>query len=194
MLRGLRETYEVHHGVKIHDRAVIAAVRLSHRCVTDRFLPDKAIDFIDQCAASLRMELSSRPQKIDALHERVVGLEIDSHAFMFAEERAMIRLDISEYMDKHAVSRLVGPPPGYVGFEDGGTLANQMRRKPYCVVLFVEVEKAHPDVFNLLLQVFDEGHLTDSAGVQVNFKNTLIMPTSNLGAVCTGRVQKGGLA
>jgi ATP-dependent Clp protease ATP-binding subunit ClpB len=102
--------------------------------------------------------------------------------FMFDDERSMIRIDMSEYMEKHSVARLVGAPPGYVGYEEGGVLTNQVKRKPYSVVLLDEVEKAHTDVFNLLLQVLDDGHLTDSQGTTVNFKNTIIILTSNLGA------------
>jgi ATP-dependent Clp protease ATP-binding subunit ClpB len=103
-------------------------------------------------------------------------------SFLFVDDAALIRLDMSEYMEKHSASRLIGPPPGYVGFDAGGELTNRVHRKPYAVVLFDEVEKAHPDVFNLLLQVLDEGRLMDSAGVRVDFKNTIIMLTSNLGA------------
>ncbi|MGC4067278.1 MAG: AAA family ATPase [Polyangiaceae bacterium] len=102
-------------------------------------------------------------------------------SFLFADESALYRLDMSEYMEKHSVSRLIGPPPGYVGFDAGGELTNRVRRKAYSVILFDEVEKAHPDVFNLLLQVLDEGHLMDSSGVRVDFKNTILMLTSNLG-------------
>jgi len=101
--------------------------------------------------------------------------------FLFGDERALIRIDMTEYMEKHAAARLVGAPPGYIGYDDGGELTNKVRRRPYCVILFDEVEKAHADVFNLLLQVLDDGHLTDSAGRRVDFKNSLIMLTSNLG-------------
>jgi ATP-dependent Clp protease ATP-binding subunit ClpB len=108
--------------------------------------------------------------------------------FMFGDERALVRVDMSEYMEKHAVARLVGAPPGYIGYDDGGELTNKVRRRPYCVILLDEVEKAHVDVFHLLLQVLDEGHLTDSTGRRVDFKNTLLMLTSNLG---TGDVERG---
>jgi ATP-dependent Clp protease ATP-binding subunit ClpB len=109
--------------------------------------------------------------------------------FMFGDERALVRVDMSEYMEKHAVARLVGAPPGYVGYDEGGELTNRVRRRPYCVILLDEVEKAHADVFHLLLQVLDEGHLTDSAGRRVDFKNTLVMLTSNLG---TGEPERRG--
>lgn len=374
ILRGLKETYEIHHGVKITDAAINAAVRLSHRYISDRFLPDKAIDLIDQAGANIRLEIASRPEEIDDIHEQITHREIAIRAieqdtsgepteesrelraqledlkqdfsrlndawetekksviqiqdakreleeakremeikireedyehvaklqykvipecekklaelgdaditeirflrqevtekdvaetiakitgipitklldaeqerlikmeeilqarvigqiqpvqamskavrrsraglqdpnrplasflmlgptgvgkteltkalaeFMFDDERSMIRIDMSEYMEKHSVARLVGAPPGYVGYEEGGVLTNQVKRKPYSVVLLDEVEKAHTDVFNLLLQVLDDGHLTDSQGTTVNFKNTIIILTSNLGA------------
>ena len=373
ILRGLRETYELHHGVRILDAAMHAAVNLSARYITEKFLPDKAIDLIDQAAANVRMELSSKPVELENLNETIVHKEIAVRAleqdnenkptkestvireevqslreryaemlgrwerekasilesqtlkqeleearremeqkirdedysrvaqlqyktipelenklgeleeispdeaqflrqeitpediaetvaqitgipvqklvdeestrllhledvlkervvgqpeaveavakairrsragvqdpnrplasflmlgptgvgkteiakaiaqFMFNDEQSMIRIDMSEFMEKHSVARLVGAPPGYVGFEEGGLLTNKVKRKPYSVVLLDEVEKAHGDVFNLLLQVFDEGHLTDSQGQRVNFKNTILLLTSNLG-------------
>lgn len=375
ILRGLKERYQLHHNVEIEDSAIIAAARMSHRYITDRKLPDKAIDLIDEASSRLRMEMDSKPEALDkldrrliqlkmefeaikgdkaakpqkqkltqeideleaelaelneiwkaekavlagaqgaraeldkakvdfaaaerigdiaemsrlkysvipeleakivkaeqrengneanftllrtkvtdneiaevvssatgipvskmlqadrekllnmeeALHDRVVGQDEAVHAvanavrrsraglsdpnrpsgsflflgptgvgktelskalanFMFDTDTAMIRIDMSEYMEKHSVSRLVGAPPGYVGYEEGGTLSEAVRRKPYSVVLFDEVEKAHPDVFNILLQVLDDGHLTDSQGRRIDFKNTVIIMTSNLGS------------
>ena len=113
---------------------------------------------------------------------------------MFGDEKAMIRLDMSEYMEKHTVSRLVGSPPGYVGFDEGGQLTEAVRRKPYSVVLFDEIEKAHPDVFNMLLQILDDGRLTDSQGKVVSFKNTIIIMTSNIGARLITEKQQERLA
>ncbi len=376
ILRGLKEKYEVHHGVRIKDSAIVAAATLSHRYISDRFLPDKAIDLIDEAAASLRMQIDSMPTEIDQLERRATQLEIEKQAlkkeddrnsrerlalvekeladireesnalkakwkqekdliakaralkekleqlkveeqteerkgnlervaqiryglirqteeelakvtkqiegkggqrmlkeevdeedvarivskwtgipvskmlegevkklitmedrlrmrvvgqdealervanairrsraglsdpkrpigsfiflgptgvgktelaralaeFMFDDERALIRIDMSEYMEKHAVSRLIGAPPGYVGYEEGGQLTEQVRRHPYAVVLFDEIEKAHPDVFNVLLQIMDDGRLTDGKGRKVDFKNTVIIMTSNLGS------------
>ncbi|MBE6763234.1 MAG: ATP-dependent Clp protease ATP-binding subunit [Ruminococcaceae bacterium] len=313
ILFGLRDKYEAHHKVKITDEAITAAVTLSARYIADRFLPDKAIDLIDEAASKVRLkaftppadmrameeklkslaeekkaavneqdferaakirdeerelqaqleELQSQFQEKNAgitgqvdvqdiaqivsdwvgipvtqlteeesarllkmesiLHERLVGQEeavsavsrairrgrvglkdpkrpIGSFIFlgptgvgktelckalaqvMFGDENAMIRLDMSEYMEKHTVSRLVGSPPGYVGYDEGGQLTEKIRRKPYSVVLFDEIEKAHPDVFNMLLQILDDGMLTDSQGRRVDFKNTVIIMTSNVGA------------
>lgn len=375
ILRGLKQRYEVHHGVRIKDSALVAAAKLSDRYITDRFLPDKAIDLVDEAASSLRIEIDSMPEELDCLvrqkmqleiekealkqeensenvekiqnienilkdlnekidklktqwelekksihgeasikeeiekvkiqideaernmdlqkaaelkygklmalekqlkevgenaeekkntllkeeideddiaeivskwtgiavnkllesemqkliemeeflHKRVVGqdeaVEVVSDAirrarsglkdpnrpigtfiflgptgvgktelakalaeFMFNDEDALIRIDMSEYMEKHTVARLIGAPPGYVGYDEGGQLTEQVRRKPYSVVLFDEIEKAHPDVFNIMLQIFDDGRLTDSKGRTVDFKNTLIILTSNIGS------------
>ncbi|MGB6385645.1 MAG: ATP-dependent chaperone ClpB [Terriglobales bacterium] len=378
ILRGLKEKYEVHHGVRIKDSAIVAAATLSHRYISDRFLPDKAIDLIDEAASSLRIQIDSMPTEIDQLERRATQLEIEKQAlkkeddanskerlgivekelagireksnalkakwkqekdviakaralkekleqlkieeaaeerkgnlervaqiryglirqaegelakitekaagegarstrmlkeevdeedvtgivskwtgipvskmlegevkklvnmedrlrhrvigqdealervanairrsraglsdpkrpigsfiflgptgvgktelaralaeFLFDDERAMIRIDMSEYMEKHAVSRLIGAPPGYVGYEEGGQLTEQVRRHPYAVILFDEIEKAHPDVFNILLQIMDDGRLTDGKGRKVDFKNTVIIMTSNLGS------------
>ncbi len=376
ILRGLKERYEVHHGVRIKDSAIVAAATLSHRYISDRFLPDKAIDLIDEAAASLRIQIDSMPTEIDQLERRATQLEIEkqalkkesdtnskerlaviekelaelreqSHAlkanwkrekdliasartlkekieqlkleeqaeerkgnlqrvaeirystlrqteeqltkvtaqmegtsakrmlkeevdeedvarivskwtgipvskmlegevkklvtmeerlrqrvvgqdealqrvanairrsraglsdpkrpigsfiflgptgvgktelaralaeFLFDDEHAMVRIDMSEYMEKHAVSRLIGAPPGYVGYEEGGQLTEQVRRRPYAVVLFDEIEKAHPDVFNVLLQMMDDGRLTDGRGRTVDFRNTVIIMTSNIGS------------
>jgi ATP-dependent Clp protease ATP-binding subunit ClpB len=377
ILRGLKERYEVHHGVRIKDSAIVAAATLSNRYITDRFLPDKAIDLIDEAASRLRIEIDSLPQEIDQLEREILQLEIERQAlqreederskarldeiehriadlrekssgmkakwqsekeaiehmrtakaeleqlklqldqvrnagdlaraselqygqipelerrlaaeqqklaqlqtdgvmlkeevdeedvaevvakwtgipvskmlegemqklvtmeerlakrvigqdealkavadavrraraglqdpnrpigsfiflgptgvgktetaralaeFMFDDEHAMIRLDMSEYMEKHAVARMIGAPPGYVGYEEGGQLTEAVRRRPYAVVLFDEIEKAHPDVFNVLLQILDDGRLTDSKGRTVDFKNTVLIMTSNLGS------------
>lgn len=373
ILRGIKEKYELHHGVRITDGAIVAAVTLSDRYITDRFLPDKAIDLVDEAAARIRMEITSKPRAIDEIDRRILQLEIEQSAlskendanskarlqqlqkllvqdkaqsaalteqwqmekvginetrklqetldknrqeleeaeqkgdlsragelkygvipdlvrrlesvgstvdqgrllreeageedvaavvshwtgipvvkmlegertkllamesrlaervvgqtqalsaisravrrgragmgdpnrpmgsflflgptgvgkteltktladFLFDDSRAMTRLDMSEYMEKHAISRLLGAPPGYVGFEEGGQLTEAVRRRPYGVILFDEIEKAHPDIFNVLLQVLDDGHLTDSQGRLVNFKNSVIIMTSNIGS------------
>jgi len=376
ILRGLKEKYEVHHGVRIKDSAIVSAATLSHRYISDRFLPDKAIDLIDEAAASLRIQIDSLPTDIDQLERRATQLEIEKQAlkkeddpnskerlaviekelaeireksntlkanwkkekdaiariralkeqieklrveeqselrrgnnervaeiryglipqaeqelarlskqmesqsgkrmlkeevdeedvasivskwtgipvskmlegevkklvtmeerlrqrvigqdpalervanairrsraglsdpkrpigsfiflgptgvgktelaralaeFLFDDERAMLRIDMSEYMEKHSVARLIGAPPGYVGYEEGGQLTEQVRRRPYAVVLFDEIEKAHPDVFNVLLQIMDDGRLTDGKGRVVDFKNTIIIMTSNIGS------------
>ena len=295
ILKGLRLRYESYHNVQIADDALESAVALSARYLPDRFLPDKAIDLMDEAASCARLNakkalprpvhhyamiLSGEEKRSsgaeawisdnwpkdtaeqkrqtvvvsaqdvaqvtakmtgipaaqlmkdqnkrlleleDRMHERVVGQDeavdavakairrsqsgindpnrpIGSFLFLgpsgvgktelcralsealFAREDAMIRIDMSEYMEKHAVSRLIGTPPGYVGYEDGGQLTEKVRRNPYSVVLFDEVEKAHPDIFHLLLQVLDEGYLTDSTGRRVNFKNCVIIMTSNIGA------------
>ncbi len=313
ILKGLRDKYEAHHKVKITDEALSAAVKLSARYISDRFLPDKAIDLIDEASSKVRLASSSMPEELkeleeqiesaesekdeaiaseeferaaalrDAeirlrekynaekekwqekqghtngevgeediasivsswtsvpvsqlteeeserllrleseLHNRVIGQNeavtavakairrgrvglkdpkrpIGSFIFsgptgvgktelckaladaLFGSENMMIRLDMSEYMEKHTVSRLVGSPPGYVGFEEGGQLTEKVRRNPYSVVLFDEIEKAHPDIFNMLLQILEDGILTDSQGRKVDFKNTVIIMTSNVGA------------
>lgn len=313
ILKGLRDKYEAHHRVKITDEAIEAAVNLSDRYITDRYLPDKAIDLIDEAGAKVRIESLTAPpdlknqeeelektskEKADAirlqnfekaarlrdkekelkakiedfkknwknrsdvdnnivsetqiasvvskwtnipverltekesekllklediLHARVIGQDeavksvsravrrarvglkdpkrpIGSFIFlgptgvgktelskalaeaMFGDENSMIRIDMSEYMEKHTVSRLIGSPPGYVGFDEGGQLTEKVRRKPYSVVLFDEIEKAHPEVFNILLQILEDGILTDGKGKTVNFRNTIIILTSNVGA------------
>ncbi len=313
ILKGIRDKYEAHHNVKITDSALEAAAKLSYRYITDRFLPDKAIDLIDETASKKRLSKQVRPdglkelenrleelqkdkqeaiigqdfekaaqlrdeekeltEKINeakkcwedddasgrlsigeddiadiladwtnipagklkegemeklknleqTLHERVVGQDeavvavakairrgraglkdpkrpVGSFLFlgptgvgktelskalaesMFGSEDALIRVDMSEYMEKHSVSKFIGSPPGYVGFEEGGQLTEKIRRKPYSVILFDEIEKAHPDVFNILLQVLEDGILTDAQGRKVDFKNTVIIMTSNLGA------------
>ena len=354
ILRGLKERYEVHHGIRITDNALVAAATLSNRYITDRFLPDKAIDLIDEAAARLRIAIDSLPQEIDEVERKIVQLEIERQAlakekdkaakerkakieqelaelreksnamkaqwqaekdaiqkiqakkaeleqlrteaelatrrgdlqkaaeisygrlpqtekestqlekrlaedkerllkledelgrrvigqreavtavanavrraraglqdphrptgsfiflgptgvgktetakalaeFLFDDERALVRIDMSEYMEKHAVARLIGAPPGYVGYEEGGQLTEAIRRRPYSVILFDEIEKAHPDVFNILLQILDDGRLTDSQGRTVDFRNTVLIMTSNIGSqylieAGTGQVQ-----
>ena len=314
ILKGLRDRYEAHHKVQITDEALAAAAKLGDRYITDRFLPDKAVDLIDEAASRVRLQATLPPPEIreidaqirkvavekesvvksqefekaasirdreeklqlekarlekewkdrralaevikvtdedvayivsawtkipvsklaqaetekllnmgESLHRRIVGQEeavsvivrairrsraglknpsrpIGSFMFLgptgvgktevarsvaeflFDDGESMVRIDMSEYMEKYAVSRLVGAPPGYVGYEEGGQLTEAVRRRPYCVILLDEIEKAHPDVFNLLLQVLDDGRLTDSQGRQVDFKNTVIIMTSNVGA------------
>lgn len=313
ILKGLRSRYEEHHKVEITDDAVVAAVKLSSRYINDRFLPDKAIDLIDEASSKVRLMNYTKPSKIKdyeaeievleeskeeaikkeayekageikkkqerlrekisqtmdkwqkeketkkltvtdneiadvvsgwtripvkklaeeeserlmnlegILHQRVVGQEeavtaiskairrgrvglkdpgrpIGSFLFlgptgvgktelskalseaMFGTENALIRVDMSEYMEKHSVSKMIGSPPGYVGYDEGGQLSEKVRRNPYSVILFDEIEKAHPDVFNILLQVLDDGHITDAQGRKIDFKNTIIIMTSNAGA------------
>lgn len=313
ILEGLKDRYEAHHKVQITDEAIESAVKLSSRYIADRYLPDKAIDLVDEAASRVRLRTFTAPEDLqelekrikeveldkaaavneqdferaaelrdkqktlsdtleqkknewtahnersnsvvkaediaeivamwtgipvvqltqeeserllkleETLHQRVIGQDeavtavskairrgrvglkdknrpIGSFIFlgptgvgktelckalaeaMFGDEKAMIRLDMSEYMEKHTVSRLVGSPPGYVGFDEGGQLTEAVRRKPYSVLLFDEIEKAHPDVFNMLLQILDDGRLTDAHGKVVSFKNTIIIMTSNIGA------------
>ncbi|MDF2610025.1 MAG: clpC [Lachnospiraceae bacterium] len=313
ILKGLRDSYEAHHKVKITDEALIAAVKMSSRYINDRYLPDKAIDLMDEAASKVRLstyiaspevkELEQKLKQLDEekelaikneayekageikkqqeeitsqlnllqaksekekqdtklivgeneiadvisswtkipvkkleeeeterlrnlekiLHERVIGQEdavtavakairrgrvglkdpnrpIGSFLFlgptgvgktelskalseaMFGSENSMIRVDMSEYMEKHSISKFIGSPPGYVGYDEGGQLSEKVRQNPYSVILFDEIEKAHPDVFNILLQVLDDGHITDAQGRKVSFKNTIIIMTSNAGA------------
>ena len=265
ILKGLRSRYEDHHKVEITDDALEAAVKLSSRYINDRFLPDKAIDLIDEASSRVRLMNYTRPDKVKALEAQIEKLEdekeaavreeayekageikkkqeklrekiaallekwqkeketrrlivsenairrgrvglkdpkrpIGSFVFlgptgvgktelskalaeaMFGTETALIRVDMSEYMEKHSVSKMIGSPPGYVGYEEGGQLSEKVRRNPYSVILFDEIEKAHPDVFNILLQVLDDGHITDAQGRKIDFKNTIIIMTSNAGA------------
>lgn len=313
ILKGLRDKYEAHHGVKITDEAIVQAAVLSEKYITDRFLPDKAIDLIDEAASKVKFDTKREPEDIkkledelkrvirekeakikaedyekaaklkkmedelkkkieelkknwdkekgsqvpvvtaediaqvvsewtnipvtklveeeisklkrmeEHLHKRIIGQEEAIKAvseairraraglkdpnkpigsflflgptgvgktelaktlaeFLFGDENAMIRLDMSEFMEKHTVSKLIGAPPGYIGFEEGGQLTEAVRRRPYSVILLDEIEKAHPDVFNILLQILDDGRLTDSKGRTVDFKNTIIIMTSNLGS------------
>jgi len=320
ILRGLRPRYEAHHKIEIEDSALVAAAKLSQRYVSDRFLPDKAIDLIDEAASKLRLDMESAPdevktldrklkhlrdeeeaasqrgdyqkaaelkaerirleqehdqakskwqkeKKIDStvdeediagliaqwtgipvsrmletetdklvhmeerIHQRIVDQEEAVAAvseaikrgraglkdpkrpigsfiflgptgvgktelaralaeFLFDDEETMVRLDMSEYMEKHTVSRLIGAPPGYVGYEEGGQLTEAVRRRPYRVILLDEVEKAHPDVFNVLLQLLEDGRLTDGHGRTVDFRNTVVIMTSNLGSK---EFQRGGI-
>lgn len=253
ILRGLRRRYETHHRLTITDQALRAAVDLSVRYITGRFLPDKAIDLMDEAASRVRMAGTLRSvteedvaavvalwtgipvthltqsegdqllHMEEILHRRVVGQEeavsalcrcirrsrvglkdprrpIGSFLFLgptgvgktelckalaevlFGREEALLRFDMSEYMERHTVSRLIGSPPGYIGHEEGGELTEKVRRRPYSVVLFDEMEKAHEDIWNLLLQIMDDGHITDAQGRRVDFRNTVIVMTSNLGA------------
>ncbi|MEA3239153.1 MAG: AAA family ATPase [Candidatus Bipolaricaulota bacterium] len=253
ILQGLREKLEEHHRVKITDEAIEAAAKLSERYISDRFLPDKAIDLLDEAASRIRVEGSrkevteeqiagivsqwtgipvermlteerTRLSKMeDLLHERIIDQEEGVHAiaeavrhsraglsdprkpigtflflgptgvgktelakslaaFLFGSDNALLRIDMSEYMERHATARLIGSPPGYVGYEEGGQLTEAVRRRPYQVVLFDEVEKAHPQVMNLLLQLLDEGRLTDGHGRTVDFRHTIIIMTSNVGS------------
>ena len=263
MLGGVRTGLERHHGVKISDAALTAAVDLSARYINDRFLPDKAIDLVDEAAARIRVssgglvtaediaevvsvwtgiplanigsDESKRLRDMESiLHRRVIGQNeavtavarairrgrvglsdpdrpVGSFLFLgptgvgktelcralaeavFGDRNAMIRLDMSEYMEKHAVSKLIGSPPGYVGYEDGGQLTERVRRRPWSVVLFDEIEKAHEDVWSILLQIMDDGRLTDSAGRVVSFRSTVIVMTSNVGAkaISDGRPSLG---
>ena len=265
MLESLRPALEGHHSVRIADDALTAAYELSVRYINDRFLPDKAIDLLDEAAASVRVSAradglvcaadvagvvsrwtdipvtgldkaeSERLRNLeDELKKRIVGQDeavsavarairrsrvglkdparpVGSFLFLgptgvgktelcralaatvFGDEHAMIRLDMSEYMEKHTVSRLIGSPPGYVGYEDGGQLTEKVRRKPWSVVLFDEIEKAHEDVWSILLQIMDDGHLSDATGRRVDFCNTVIVMTSNVGAkaITSGRPRLG---
>ena len=252
MLGSLRPALERHHGLRSRDEALSAAHDLSVRYLNERFLPDKAVDLLDEaCAAArleggaavgaedvarvlsqwteipldgLRRDETERLRELEtALRRRVVGQEeavsavaravrrgrvglrdarrpLGSFLFLgpsgvgktelcralaetvYGDEKAMLRLDMSEYMEKHAVSRLLGSPPGYVGYGEGGQLTEPIRRRPWSLVLFDEIEKAHEDVWGILLQIMDDGHLTDAAGHRVDFRNTLVVMTSNVGA------------
>ena len=314
ILEGLRKKYEEHHKVKISDEAIKSAVDLSVRYITDRYLPDKAIDLVDEASSRVRLKQGSTKSTVkklenkiqilesnkegiekndlkeetyaqlekaqkdldklyknievvdsediaevvelwtgipinkliegesdkllrleDRLHERVIGQEqaiksiarairrsraglkdpskpIGSFLFLgptgvgktelskalaevqFGDENQIIRIDMSEYMEKHAASRMIGSPPGYVGHDEGGQLTEKVRRKPYSVILFDEIEKAHPDVFNILLQILDDGRLTDSKGRSIDFKNTIIIMTSNVGATTINKQKTLGFS
>jgi len=253
ILEGLRERLEAHHQIGISDEAIRAASRLSERYIAERFLPDKAIDLVDEAASRLRVdgtgdevteaevaslvsqwtgipaermleEERSRLSDMEAvLHERMIDQDEGVHAiaeavrrsraglsdprrpigtflflgptgvgktelakslasFLFGSDTALLRIDMSEYMEQHAVARLIGSPPGYVGYDEGGQLTEAVRRRPYQVILFDEIEKAHPQVMNILLQLLDEGRLTDGHGRTVDFKHTLLIMTSNIGS------------
>ncbi|MEU7895992.1 ATP-dependent Clp protease ATP-binding subunit [Nonomuraea sp. NPDC049152] len=258
ILKGLRDRYEAHHRVSITDGALVAAAQLADRYISDRFLPDKAIDLIDEAGSRIRIRRGAHPvpsevteelvaevlaratgipavklteeesQRLlrmeDELHKRIIGqgdavkglsrsirriraglkdprrpggsfifagpsgvgkteLSKALAEFLFGDEDALISLDMSEFMERHSVSRLFGSPPGYVGYEEGGQLTEKVRRKPFSVVLFDEIEKAHPDIFNSLLQILEDGRLTDASGRVVDFKNTIIIMTTNLGTL-----------
>jgi len=263
MLRSLRPALEKHHRVRFSDASMEAACSLSVRYINDRFLPDKAIDLLDEAGAAVRVQGGSNVTEADVakvlsvwtgipvtglseseserlialedrLRERIIGQDeavsavarairrgrvglkdpsrpIGSFLFcgptgvgktelcraladaVFGDAGAVIRLDMSEYMEKHSVSRLIGSPPGYVGYEDGGQLTEKVRRRPWSVVLFDEIEKAHEDVWSILLQIMDDGHLTDSTGRRVDFANTVVVMTSNVGAkaITDGRLPLG---
>ena len=277
ILRALKDSYEKHHGVVILDEALVLAVKLSDRYISDRFHPDKDLDIIDQAGSHLRMGVvegdgedegtdkaplvldeaavaetvsritgvpaskltQSEKEKLlhleDILHQGIIGQDAAVTSvskamrrsganlrrsskpiasfifagptgvgktwlakllakFMFGSEENMIRLDMSEYMERHTVSKLIGSPPGYVGYDEGGQLTNAVRRRPYSVVLFDEIEKAHPDVFNTLLQLLDDGRLTDAQGRTVDFKNTIIIMTTNVGSTAIlGKAESSGL-
>ena len=256
MLRALRASLESHHGLTISDEAITASVKLSTRYICDRFLPDKAIDLLDEAASRVRLESGpqarrtveasdvadvvsawtgvpassiSEPESArllrleESLHRRVIGQDeavsavarairrgrvglsdprrpMGSFIFLgptgvgktelcralaeavYGDREALIRLDMSEFMEKHAVSKLIGSPPGYVGYGEGGQLTERVRRRPWSVVLFDEIEKAHEDVYNLLLQIMEDGRLTDSAGRRADFRSTIVVMTSNIGA------------
>jgi len=253
ILEGLQKKLEEHHGVKITDDAIHAAAKLSERYISERFLPDKAIDLVDEAASRIRVDKSGekvteaaiaslvsqwtgipaermlKEERVrlanmeELLHKRVIDQEEGVHAvaeavrhsragladprrpigtflflgptgvgktelakalaaFLFGSDTALQRIDMSEYMERHAVARLIGSPPGYIGYEEGGQLTEAVRRRPYQVVLFDEVEKAHPQVMNLLLQLLDEGRLTDGHGRTVDFRHTITIMTSNVGS------------
>src|SRR5258706_289407 len=184
ILKGLRKRYEDHHRVIIPDETLIEAAKLSERVVGQ----NEAIQVISRAIRRSRAGLKDPKRPIGSfIFSGPTGVGKTELAralarFLFADAQALIRVDMSEYMEKFSVSRLIGAPPGYVGYEDSGTLTKAVRRKPYSVVLLDEIEKAHPDVFNILLQVLDEGHLTDNYGRVIDFKNTLVIITSNVGA------------
>src|SRR5437660_1132332 len=184
ILFGIKDRYEKFHAVTYTDDAINFAVAHSTRYIPDRFLPDKAIDLIDEAGARVKLRQTSLPEEITEVQKRIKFIvhrmenAIANHEF----EKARVRFDMSEFMEKHSVSKLIGSPPGYVGYEEGGQLTERVKRAPYSVVLLDEIEKAHPDVFNILLQVFEDGQLTDGLGNTVDFKNTIIIMTSNIGA------------
>lgn len=188
ILEKLKTNYEKFHNVIYTDAAIDACVRLTDRYIPDQFLPDKAIDTIVGAIQRNRAGLKDPGRPIGSFMffgpTGVGKTELAKRIaeYLFDSEDNMVRIDMSEYMEKFSVSRLIGAPPGYVGYEEGGQLSERVRRKPYCVVLLDEIEKAHPDIFNLLLQVMDDGRLTDSEGRTVSFRNTIIIMTSNVGS------------
>src|SRR5436305_536819 len=181
ILKGLRPKYEDHHKAEFTDQAVEASVKLSDRYITDRFLPDKAIDVLDEAGSRARIGTMTRPPETKAM-------EADIEDIKTQKERAIKNQDFEgaaamrDKMAEFDVLRLIGWPPGYVGYEEGGQLTEKVLRNPYSVVLFDEIEKAHPDVWNILLQILEEGKLTDNVGRVVNFRNTIILMTSNVGS------------
>ncbi|XP_010644048.1 chaperone protein ClpD, chloroplastic isoform X3 [Vitis vinifera] len=200
ILLGLREKYEAHHKCRFTLEAINAAVHLSARYIPDRRLPDKAIDLIDEAGSKARMEAYKRKKEkqtsVLLKSPDDYWQEIRAVKAMHEMEAAMVRLDMSEYMEQHSVSKLIGSPPGYVGYGEGGTLTEAIRRQPFTVVLLDEIEKAHPDIFNILLQMFEDGHLTDSQGRRVLFRNALVVMTSNVGsaAIAKGRQSSIGFS
>src|SRR6266850_773023 len=235
ILQGVKSRYEKFHMVNYTDEAIESAVYLSNRYIPDRFLPDKAIDLLDEAGARVKLRQASLPSEMKDIERRIKFIvarmesaisskdfEKAEHyknqeqlerenlrnvrekfnisetasmgvvtkadmarslaAFLFGSEKSLIRFDMSEFMEKHSVSKLIGSPPGYVGYEEGGQLTERVKRNPYSVILLDEIEKAHPDVYNILLQVFEDGHLTDGLGNTIDFKNTIIIMTSNIGA------------
>src|SRR5437667_184960 len=216
ILRGLRDRYEAHHRVTITDEALQAAATLADRYIQDRHLPDKAIDRMEE---ELHKRVIGQEEAIVAVAKSIrrarAGIKDPKRPtgsfiflgpsgvgktelartlaeFLFGDEDAMIQVDMSEYMEKHSVSRLVGSPPGYIGYDEGGQLTEAVRRKPYSVLLLDEIEKAHPDVFNILLQILEEGKLTDAQGRKVDFRNTIVIMTSNIGAAQISKNQALG--
>src|SRR5947207_2548032 len=188
ILFGIKDRYEKFHAVTYTDDAINFAVAHSNRYIPDRFLQDKAITALARAIRRSRAGLKSPNRPIGSflfLGPTGVGKTEVARTlaqFMFGTEKALVRFDMSEFMEKHSVSKLIGSPPGYVGYEEGGQLTERVKRAPYSVVLLDEIEKAHPDVFNILLQVFEDGQLTDGLGNTVDFKNTIIIMTSNIGA------------
>src|SRR5204863_114586 len=184
ILEGVKERYEGFHKVKYSDQAIRSAVYQSNRYITDRFFPDKAIDILDEAGAKVKLRRVADTQNLRRLESEIRSIvkemkkAISDKDF---EKAVFLRAREIEYKEKHAVSKLIGSPPGYVGHEEGGQLTERVRRNPYSVVLLDEIEKAHPDIANILLQILEDGLLTDSLGNQVDFRNTLIIMTSNLG-------------
>src|SRR2546421_791423 len=184
ILKGLKTRFEAHHSVKYTANALTTAAELSARYINDRHLPDKAIDVIDEAGAAQRIAPKAK-------QKRIIGKAEVARQLAYCMGIELIRFDMSEYMERHAVSRLIGAPPGYVGFEQGGLLTEQITKKPYSVLLLDEIEKAHPDIFNVLLQVMDHGTLTDNNGRKADFRNVCIVMTTNAGAESLARTQMG---